>query len=169
MGRRARAYAQRVIELRPVDATIRNQVLTLRPLPEQTAFSGVAAHTLPRAERHAHHHPMAILRDGEPVGFFILDTGPDVRQYVSGPGIVGVRAFFVDRRHQGQGIGTEALTALPAYLRRHHPAAAAVALTVNTKNPCAIHVYRKAGFRDTGDLYHGGGLGPQIVLVLDLG
>jgi RimJ/RimL family protein N-acetyltransferase len=157
-----------VIELRPVDASIRHQVLALRPLPEQAAFSGVAAQTLPRAERHAHHQPIAILRDGEPVGFFVLDTGPEVRQYLAAPGVVGVRAFFIDRRHQRQGIGTQALTALPTYLRHHHPAAEAVALTVNTKNPWAIHVYRKAGFRDTGDLYLGGGLGPQLVLVLDL-
>ena len=41
-------------------------------------------------------------------------------------------------------------------------------LTVNETNPVARRVYLRAGFRDTGDRYHGGRLGPQQVLLLDL-
>ena len=39
------------------------------------------------------------------------------------------------------------------------------ALPVHTVNE---RVYLNAGFRDTGDRYHGGRLGPQQVLLLDL-
>ena len=44
----------------------------------------------------------------------------------------------------------------------------AIVLTVNIVNPNAQAVYERSGFADTGELYHGGQLGPQRVLALAL-
>jgi len=52
--------------------------------------------------------------------------------------------------------------------RGRHPGATRLVLTVNVTNPRAIRTYLKAGFCDTGRLYHGGRLGPQHVLELAL-
>ncbi len=153
------------ISLAQVDDGLRPAVMALAPRPEQVPFSGVAAQTLPDAERTPGRHPVAVLEGGAPVGFLILDSKPGA------PGRAGdllLRAFFVDAGVQGRGIGTAALLALPGYARAHDPAAERILLTVNIVNPSAQAVYERAGFVDTGELYHGGTLGPQRVLGLAL-
>jgi RimJ/RimL family protein N-acetyltransferase len=157
-----------VVELEPVSPRLRAQVLALAPHPDQERFSGRATRTLPVAEANPDHQPVVVLDDGTPVGFFVLDAGPEVARFAPGPGRLGLRSFFVDRRHQGRGVGLAALRAVPAFARAHHPGRGAVALTVNTQNTAALRVYLRAGFRDTGRLFHGGPYGPQHVLELDV-
>jgi RimJ/RimL family protein N-acetyltransferase len=148
------------------DAALRERVLALAPRPEQVGYSGTPAQTLRDAERRGS-LPVAIVADGEPVGFFILDrAGVPGATHV--PAAVGLRAFFVDARHQGRGIGGAALRAVPAFTLEHFPGSHAVVLTVNVENAVARRVYEHAGFRRTGDLHLGGALGPQHVLILDL-
>jgi RimJ/RimL family protein N-acetyltransferase len=98
----------------------------------------------------------------------MLDVGPEVRVYAPGDGVVGVRGVYVDAASQGRGLGTAMLRELPAFALRRHPGATRLALTVNVSNPRAIRTYLRAGFTDTGRLYHGGRLGPQHVLELPL-
>jgi RimJ/RimL family protein N-acetyltransferase len=148
------------------DAALRERVLTLAPRPDQEGYSGVPRHTLPDAQRRGG-LPVAIVADSEPVGFFVLDAA-GVPGGHGIPDSVGLRAFFVDARHQGRGCGTAALAALPEFTRTHFPSARAVVLTVNTSNEAARRVYARAGFRDTGNVYMGGALGPQQVLVLSI-
>jgi RimJ/RimL family protein N-acetyltransferase len=141
-------------------------VLRLAPRPDQEPWSGAAARTLPEAEAHPDRTPVAIVADDRPVGFFVLDVGQDMRDGLGQPTAIGLRAFFVDRRHQRRGIGRAALAALPAFIRRHFPACTGVVLTVNVDNTAALGAYLGAGFRDTGRLFQGGRLGPQHVLLL---
>jgi GNAT superfamily N-acetyltransferase len=136
------------------DDALRERVLALAPRRDQEGYSGVPRHTLADAERRGA-LPVAIMADGEPVGFFVLDPAG----VPGGQGIrasVGLRAFFVDARFQGRGIGGAAL------------AARAVVLTVNVGNHIARRTYLRAGFRDTGSVHLGGPLGAQQVLVLDV-
>jgi GNAT superfamily N-acetyltransferase len=156
------------LEVVPVTPELRAAVLALTPRPDQAGWSGEARWTLPAAEAHSDRLPCTALLDGTPVAFFILDTSIDVRLYEPTPGTVGVRALYVDRSVQGQGIGTAMLRALPDLARRMFPDAQRLALTVNVTNPVAVRAYRRAGFSDTGRQYLGGALGPQHVLVLDL-
>jgi GNAT superfamily N-acetyltransferase len=156
------------LELVPVTAAVRDAVLALAPLPEQSPWSGEARWTLPAAESHPRRTPCTALLDGVPVAFFILDTGTDVALYEPRPDTVGVRALYVDREHQGVGIGTAMLRAMPELARQLYPGAERLALTVNVTNPIAVRAYLRAGFTDTGRLYHGGALGAQHVLVRDL-
>jgi GNAT superfamily N-acetyltransferase len=156
------------VTLSEVTPALRPLVLALAPLPEQEAFSGVARDTLPAAELAPGRVGVVALDDGVPFGFLMLDVGPEVRVYAPGDGVVGVRGVYVDGASQGRGLGTQMLLALPAFTRERYPDATSLALTVNTSNPRAIRVYLRAGFVDTGRLYHGGRLGPQHVLELAL-
>ena len=156
------------VTLSEVTPDLRPRVLQLAPLPEQERFSGAARDTLIAAEMTPGRTGVVALVDGEPFGFLMLDVGPDVRVYAPGDGVVGVRGVYVDAAHQGRGLGTAMLRALPPFARERHPGATRLALTVNVSNPRAVRTYLRAGFVDTGRLYHGGRLGPQHVLELAL-
>lgn len=154
------------VVLVPVTAALRERVLALAPLPEQEVFSGRAAQTLPVAEADPLRTPVAVLLDGEPVAFFVLDRGtPEVDPSAD----LLLRAFFVDAGAQGRGVATAAVRALPAFVRQHLPGARSVVLSVNARNPAARAVYVRGGFVDTGELFLGGPAGPQHVLRLGLG
>ena len=154
------------VTLSEVTPALRPLVIALAPLPEQEPFSGAARDTLPVAEATPGRLPVAALADGVPFGYLMLDVGPDVRAYAPGDDVVGVRGVYVDAAYQGRGLGTAMLRALPPFARERYPAGRRLALTVNVSNPRAIRAYLRAGFTDTGRLYHGGRLGPQHVLEL---
>ena len=149
-----------------VSRELRDEVLRLAPRPEQEPFSGRADQTLPAAEADAGRTPYAIVLDGQPVGFFVLDTTPSEADPSAD---LVLRAFFVDARWQGRGVAGTAVRALAALVRREVPTARSVVLTVNERNPVARRVYLSGGFRDGGERYLGGAAGPQHVLRLDLG
>jgi RimJ/RimL family protein N-acetyltransferase len=154
------------VELRPVSAALRASVLALAPRPEQERYAGRAADTLVAAEADPRRSPVAIVHDGEAVGFFVLhrETPPLAP---AGDDVL-LRAFFVDAAAQGRGIATRALGRLPDFVREHLPGIRRVVLSVNVRNPVAIRMYVRAGFSDRGELYHGGAEGPQHVLELEV-
>jgi RimJ/RimL family protein N-acetyltransferase len=156
------------VSLHPVGSDLRDRVLRLGPRPEQERFAGAPAETLPEAEADPRRQPVAILADGEPVGFCVLHRGPGPGGLAPTAGDVLLRAFCVDAEAQGRGIATRALSRLPGFVSEHAPGARRIVLTVNTRNPAAIRAYRKAGFLDRGELYHGGAHGPQHILELAL-
>jgi RimJ/RimL family protein N-acetyltransferase len=154
------------VELLPVTEAVRERVLALAPRPEQERFAGRPPETLPDAEADPDRHPVAIVEDGEPVGFFVLHRGaaPDAAADEE----LLLRAFFVDAAAQGRGIAGQALSRLGAFVAEHLPGARRVVLTVNVANPVAVRVYLRAGFADTGERSYSGAHGPQHILVLDL-
>jgi RimJ/RimL family protein N-acetyltransferase len=156
------------VSLHPVAPDLRDRVLGLEPRPNQTRFAGSALQTLPEAETDPRRHPIAILEGGEPVGFCVLHRGPGPGGLAPTPADVLLRGFFVDAAAQGRGIATRALVGLPRFVAEHVPGARRIVLAVNTRNPAAIRAYRRAGFLDRGDLYHGGAHGPQHILELAL-
>jgi GNAT superfamily N-acetyltransferase len=156
------------VSLTLVTPELRARVLALAPLPEQEPFSGAARDTLPVAERTPGRVPVVALQDGEPFGYLMLDRGPEVTAYAPGDDVVGVRGVYVDAASQGRGLGTAMLRALPDFARALYPGAGRLSLTVNVSNSPAVRVYLRAGFVDTGRLYHGGRLGAQHVLDLPL-
>jgi RimJ/RimL family protein N-acetyltransferase len=157
-----------VVALAPMDEALRPDVLALQVEAAKERFAGRPSRSVPMADADPAREQVAILCDGEVVGYFQLDRN-SVPGAPSGPGVLGLRAFLIDRRREGEGIATAALAALPAYVRERFPKHRTVALTVNVDNPAAIVVYQRAGFVDAGTgLWHGGGAGPQHVLVLDV-
>jgi RimJ/RimL family protein N-acetyltransferase len=155
---------RRVQLIEPEGPVLRSAALELEPRDDELVFVGRAADMLPLAEQDPTRWPVAIIDDaGTPVGYFTLDRGARSRRYASAD-TIGLHGFLIDHRHRRRGLARAALLALPAYVAEHHPWAAAVALTVNTRNAPAIAAYRSAGFIDTGELFHGGEHGPQHVM-----
>ena len=69
--------------------------------------------------------------------------------------------FMIDKAFQGKGCGTAALQEIIRYFRDH--GANNIRLSTKDTNAGALSMYRKAGFRDTGERN-----GEEIVLQLDL-
>lgn len=158
-----------IVTLAPLDDALRPGVLAIQVAPDQVRFGGIPGQTMAGGDRDPARESVVIVRDGAVVGFFQLDTR-SVPGAPAAADIVGLRALAIDRRAQGQGVGTAAMALLPAYVRERFPRRRFVTLTVNTDNPAAIALYRHAGFVEAGiGLYLGGRSGPQHVLMLDVG
>lgn len=150
----------------PVDASLREALLTLGVLPEQQRFVGRIDDLLADAESRTSCEPMTILLDATPIGFYTLELNPrtiagrDFRQ-----GSLGLRGFFIDHRWQQRRLGQAAMQAVLADIASRHPGIRQLALTVNLGNPAALALYRNAGFEDSTERYHGGPAGPQMLLL----
>jgi ribosomal protein S18 acetylase RimI-like enzyme len=156
------------ITLAPLTDDLRAAVMAIEVRPEQVRFAGTPAAAVPAADREPARESVVILRDGEVVGYFQLDTR-SVPGAPAAEDILGVRGLAIDRSAQGQGVGRGAMLALPAYVRERFPRRRFVTLTVNVDNPPAIALYCSTGFVEAGTgLYHGGAAGPQHVLILDV-
>lgn len=153
----------------PVDATLAPTVRRLRVTAAQRPFVGDAGFNLDDALRDPLSDAMAILAGGQVIGFYRLDRAPNA---VTGRALaqphLGLRAFLVDHRQQGRGLGTLAVRACCDDAARRHPRHRLLALTVNCRNHAAIATYRRAGFEDSGELFHGGDAGPQHLLLYRL-
>jgi RimJ/RimL family protein N-acetyltransferase len=154
------------VRLAPVAPELHERLLALAPRPEQERFAGRLAETLPAAEADPEREPVAILEGDEPVGFFVLHRGPAAGELAPERRDVLLRAFLVDAAAQGRGIATRALAALPDFVSERLPGVRRIVLSVNVRNPVAIRTYERAGFADSGALYHGGAAGPQHVFEL---
>lgn len=154
-----------IIRVSPITPALREAVLDLRVRPEQDGFVSPPARTLPDAEQCSGSEPMAILLDHTVIGYYRIErsarsiTGRD-----EDVDALGLRSFQLDAAWQGRGRGLRALDTLLADLAQRHPQGRRVMLTVNCANAAALALYRRAGFVDSGTLYHGGRSGPQYVL-----
>ena len=154
------------VTLGPLSLADRDRVAHLTVHPDQRRFAGTVAEAFDAPQEGVDFHAMLI--EGQPVGFFKIDrTYPALHGFAEA-GDLGLRAVIVDAARQGQGIGTAAMRALPAYLRGLYPQARRLWLTVNLQNPAAIASYRKGGFQDTGAIWPHGVAGPQHIMRLSL-
>jgi RimJ/RimL family protein N-acetyltransferase len=159
-------HAPPAIRVAPADATLHPALLRLRVLPTQRDDVGAITDLLADVAQCPGSEPMAILRGDTAVGYYRLE--PNARSVTGHDFAVpslGLRAFFIDADWQRQRIGARALQALFADLARRHPAARQLVLTVSQSNHAAQRLYRRAGFTDGGELYHGGRSGPQQLLL----
>lgn len=148
---------------------LRPDVMALRPLADQEQYSAHAAETLPDADGDPARTPFAIVYDARAVGFGVLDRGPLLAELTTRPRrSVLLRAFYIDGREQGHGLGLAAVLGLPSLVSRVAPDVRTMLLTVNVANPVAARTYVAGGFSDTGRTYFAGRHGPQYILALDL-
>ena len=158
-------HALPAIHVAPVDISLREAVLQLRVHPAQFDFVGTIADAMADADRCPDSEPMAIMHAGVPIGFYRIE--PNARSITGrdfGATALGLRMFFIDADWQNRGFGSRAMTALLADLTRSHPAARLLVLTVHCGNHAALALYRRHGFEDDGELYHGGRAGSQYLL-----
>ena len=101
--------------------------------------------------------PFAIYADGKMVGFtmFAFDE-----EYEDPNDRYWLWRFMIDEDLQGRGYGREALSEIIRYFKEH--GANNIRLSTKETNEHALRMYRKAGFRDTGEMND-----EEIVLQLD--
>ena len=137
------------ISLRPIDETNREAVLVLSVHEDQPFVASnkrsLEQYAETEAEAPGVARPFAIYADGRLVGFCMFAVDPededeDDRYYLW--------RFMIDKAEQGKGYGQAALAEIIRYFR----ALGADRLLLSTKpeNERGLHVYHKAGFRETG-------------------
>lgn len=145
-------------------------VRALRVAPGQYAYVGDVGFNLADAAADGNSDAMAILQGDDVIGFYRLDYAPTIIAWKPiCTASVGLRAFMLDRRWQGRGLGAAAVLACCDDLQRRRPERRLLALNVDCRNLAAIRTYRRAGFVDTGEFHFGGSAGPQQLLVRRLG
>lgn len=160
------------LQLSPLPRGETERVLHLALLPEQSQFVAPIEQMVGEIDPSVDFHLGTVA--GEPVAFFKID-----RDYPSKlneapldacgfePDDLGLRGMLVGQQFQGRGYGKAVMAQLKSYLSTHYQARR-VFLTVNCRNPAAIHLYRSGGWDDTGQLYLGGRAGPQHIFRLTL-
>lgn len=158
------------VQVQPVTSALADAVRALQVKPGQDAYVGDPAFNLANTQLDPLSEAMAVLADDVLVGFYRLDFAPNTiigRPY--GVPVVGLRAFVIDARRQGRGLGARAAVAMCEDVRRRHPQRRLLLLAVHCRNHAGIAAYRRAGFVGTGELLAGGRAGPQQLMLRDLG
>ena len=152
------------VTLREIDARSRDSVVALAVAPEQERFVGSVAGALRDAEEIPEGNPWyrAVYAGGEPVGFVMLswNVTPDPPRII-GPWFLW--KLLIDRRHQRQGYGREAVR-LVADIARANGAVELLTSCVDGEGG-PEPFYERLGFRRTGALDENG----EIILALELG
>ena len=142
------------IELRPVDDANREAVLALSVREDQpfVAPNDVSLRQYAEAEAEAPGvaRPFAIYADEELVGFCMFvfdpeDEDEEDRYYLW--------RFMIDQRYQDKGCGQGAMDAIIRYFKDN--GADRLYLSTEPENERGLHVYHKAGFRETGVISDG--------------
>lgn len=137
------------ITLRPIDDTNREAVIALNVREDQpfVAPNDVSLRQFAETEAEAPGvaRPFAIYADEELVGFcmFIFDPedeDEEDRYYLW--------RFMIDQRYQGKGYGQAAMDEIIRYFKDR--GADRLYLSTEPENARGLHVYHKAGFRETG-------------------
>lgn len=148
-----------------MDADVRAGVLSLRVQQAQEPFVGRIGDSLADVAVCPGSEALALVVADVVVGYVRIDRrATAMGDHPLAEGAVALRSFMIDAGRQGEGLGGRALDAIHAYVAGRHPDRERILLTVNVLNEAAVHVYRRAGYRDSGELYHGGLAGPQFVL-----
>ncbi len=136
-------------------------------LPEQMQFTSPVASAI--AKMHVNEMAFVIRDAGVNVGFFTLKpSDSDVIDQLRSDERVTLQSFMIDARQQGKGYAKKAMLQLPALAREYFPHIKSIGLSVNCRNQTAYRLYEKYGFRDIGEIYHGGSAGPQHIMVMEL-
>jgi GNAT superfamily N-acetyltransferase len=165
------------IHVAPVTPASAAAVRALEAGPGQQAYAGDPALNLRIAQDDPRCEAMAVFADAAVIGFYRLDFRAEAilgRPFIgAGAGadaaVVALRALLIDARYQRQGLGLRAVRALCADVERRHATRRLLLLLVHCRNQAAIATYRRAGFVDTGQLFAGGGAGPQHLMLRHLG
>ncbi|RHW37219.1 GNAT family N-acetyltransferase [Neobacillus notoginsengisoli] len=134
---------------------------------EQLKYTAVPLEEVKKCAEDSKRHPVVILHNGVPAGFFVLHESEGIREHSENPTAILLRGYSVSARHQGKGIARRSLELLPGFVKRNFPGKSEIVLAVNHANLAAQHVYVKAGFSDRGRRVVGP-IGEQFVLHLGI-
>ncbi|MFC5587441.1 GNAT family N-acetyltransferase [Sporosarcina soli] len=117
---------------------------------DQLYFTDTPKEAIALAAEDPDRHPILAIKDGLLVTFFVLHSNEGVKPYSNNEQAILVRTFSTCFYHLGKGYGTEALSALPQYLKTNYSGINEIILAVNYRNEVAQGLYKKCGFIDTG-------------------
>ena len=142
------------IILKPIDDTNREAVLKLTVREDQPFVAPNDVSLRQADEANAEDpgvaRPFAIYADEKLVGFCMFafdpeEEDPDDRYWLW--------RFMIGKSEQGKGYGQAALAEIIKYFRDN--GADQLWLSTEPENECGVHVYHKAGFKETGDIDDG--------------
>ena len=155
-----------MIKLEKLNASEITEVRSIAVHDDQVKFVGTAKEFL--ADKNGATHLHVIKHNGQVVGCFKIDLAYAESYDFCTEGSIGLRAFLIDAKQQGRGLGILAVKALLPYLKENYANYPRIYLTVNCKNPAALACYQKAGFHEAGEYYLGGAAGPQHIMYWDI-
>ncbi len=139
------------VELKPIDETNREDCIKLKVTEAQSENIATNESSLEAALEHADvARPFVIYADGQAVGFAMLVF--DVK-YEDPNDRYWLWRFMIDEKHQGRGIGKEALNQIIVYFKEN--GATNIRLSTKAGNEKAISLYKSFGFRETGEKSNG--------------
>ena len=139
------------IELRELTEDNLKQCFELKVSSDQARFIASNEDSWNAAKENAKTaRSFAIYCDGKMVGFTMFAFDDD---YEDPNDRYWLWRFMIDERYQRKGYGTAALKAIIEYFRDH--GANNIRLSTKPANTTALNMYRKAGFRETGEVIEG--------------
>jgi len=138
-----------IIKLEPVNDENRDAVLALSVREDQPFVAPNDVSLRQAAEANAEHpgtaRPFAIYADDHLVGFCMFAFYPEARDPEDR---YWLWRFMIDKNEQDKGYGQAALSEIIRYFREN--GADRLYLSTEPENERGLHVYHKAGFRETG-------------------
>lgn len=128
----------------------KNALLDYDLLEGQRRYTAFPADALEKCKEDPERHPVVILYDNHPAGFFVLHGWSGVKDYSDNQNAMLLRAYSINLSFQGKGIATKSILLLKNFVKEHFPEVDEIILTVNHSNIMAQNVYKKGGFVDQG-------------------
>ncbi|MBR3305547.1 MAG: GNAT family N-acetyltransferase [Christensenellaceae bacterium] len=143
-----------LIKLEPVNNDNRDAVLALTVRDDQS-FVAPNDYSLDEAdktnkERPGTARPFAIYADGRLVGFCMFAFDPEEEDEDDR---YWLWRFMIDKNEQGKGYGQAAMQEIIKYFKEN--GADRLFLSTSPENELGLHIYHKAGFRETGIIDNG--------------
>ena len=137
------------ISLKPVDETNREAVLALSVREDQPFVAPNDVSLRQAAETNEKYpgvaRPFGIYADGRLVGFCMFAFAPEAE---ASDDRYWLWRFMIDKNEQGKGYGRAALQEIIRYFKEN--GADRLYLSTEPENERGLHIYHKAGFRETG-------------------
>jgi RimJ/RimL family protein N-acetyltransferase len=133
----------------------------------QEQFTALPNVMLEKAKTDRSRHPIVILGEEEPVGFFVLRSGDEVLEFTKNPRALLLIALSINSSEQGKGYAKLGMSLLKDFVLRNYPNSDEVVLAVNSRNIPAQKLYEKVGFEDTGRRKMGR-IGEQMIYELKI-
>ena len=138
-----------MVSLVPLSEANRQAVEALRVSPSQERFVSSVADSLLEAAEHPDAHPLywAVYADDTPIGFVMIADEVDNPEYIP----QYLWKLLIDKRYQGQGVGTATLDLIVVYFRGR-PGVEVLNTSAGQGDGSPITFYERYGFERTGEV-----------------
>jgi diamine N-acetyltransferase len=131
------------MDLRDVNADNWRDVVRIEPREDQRQFVASVSYYLNLCHYGKDWRPLALYREGEPIGFAMWAFDTEEESYWIGGLVIGAE-------HQGKGYGRAAMEAMLDHLAAQ-PGYREAALSCDPENTVARRLYASLGFVETGE------------------